>query len=69
MRMEMNQEKSATNVVCDEGVGKQLEGIDGYKYLGVMEDANNMINQASPDLNNRLNKIFNSSLIQAELNA
>ena len=43
MGLQINAAKSARNVDSDEAFGDKLEGEKGYKYLGVLEDSENVI--------------------------
>ncbi|KAI2795587.1 hypothetical protein BLOT_016634 [Blomia tropicalis] len=45
MGFNVNLQKSASNIESEETFGDKLDDIEGYKYLGVLEDSNNMIKQ------------------------
>jgi len=43
--LEMNKEKSATNSPKCTEHAVFLEGVEGYKYLGIMQDSNSKLNK------------------------
>ncbi|OTF77079.1 hypothetical protein BLA29_004332 [Euroglyphus maynei] len=65
----INKQKSATNTRIDDFVETELDQINGYKYLGVYENSNNIIKEENKILikDKVINRI--SKLCQTKLNA
>ncbi|XP_029656454.1 uncharacterized protein LOC115230393 [Octopus sinensis] len=69
--LEQNAEKSATNLEGLSSKAKLLDGIDGYRYLGVLEDKdsrvlkNDTMNSISDAIEERINSLADSKLNSA----
>lgn len=67
MGFETNNQKSASNVESENVFGQVVDDHNGYKYLGVLEDHNNVIKQENKDIIaskvlDRINKLCDTKL-------
>ena len=72
MKLKVNENKSASNVENEETFGNKLEEIEeieGYKYLGILEDSKSIIKEENKQiLEERMLKRL-EKLCQSKLNA
>jgi hypothetical protein len=69
MGLRVNQAKSASNIEDEQVFGDKLDDIQGYKYLGVLEDSRNMIKPENKRLLEDRIKDRTTKLCQTKLNA
>ena len=50
MGMKINQAKSASNIESDQVFGQQVDEIDGYKYLGILENSQNVVKNENKEI-------------------
>ncbi|KAI2805264.1 hypothetical protein BLOT_004258 [Blomia tropicalis] len=50
MGMKINQAKSASNIESDQAFGQQVDEIDGYKYLGILENSQNVVKNENKEI-------------------
>lgn len=69
MKLQVNQEKSASNVDNDLTFGSKLDDAKGYKYLGVLEDSRNIIKEDNKRILEERLMQRTTRLCQTKLNA
>ena len=69
MSLNINQQKSASNIISERTFGDLLNDVEGYKYLGILEDSTNTIKQSNKHIISRKIIDKTKALCKTELNA